>query len=304
MAAVATVAVVIALLLDLRFAEPPESIHPVAAFGSILEWLDATLADEPSRPLLLGTGMAVLLPIGYAVSLAAPVWLFERIHPLLGAALAGGLLFTTVSLRMLVTVAGEVVEASTASGSAGRELAIALVGRDTASLSPGQLRSAAVESAAENLADGLVGPLLAFALGSLLSLPVGVGAAAWVKGVNTLDSMFGYPDRAVGTPSARLDDVVEWLPARLSAVLIAIASGTPLSLRRVGRSARVPDSPNSGWPMATLAVAADVRLEKPGAYRLNEGATLPSVERARHGVNIVGRAGLLAFAATGVFVLW
>ena len=147
----------------------------------------------------------------------------------------------------------------------------------------GTLRSAAVESAAENLADGLVAPLLAFALGAQLSLAFGVAAATWVKGVNTLDSMLGYRSKPVGWASARLDDAVMWLPARVSAALVALARPAPGALVRARRWARAPPSPNSGWPMATLAAAVDVELTKPGEYTLNPDADLPTAERAHLG---------------------
>jgi adenosylcobinamide-phosphate synthase len=201
---------------------------------------------------------------------------------------------------MLVSAAREVVAASETDLDAARESLLALAGRDASALSAGELRSAAVESAAENLADGLVAPLLAFALGAQLSLALGVAAAAWVKGVNTLDSMLGYRSKPVGWASARLDDAVMWLPARLSALLVALARPAPRSLAAARRWARTPPSPNSGWPMATLAVALDVELTKPGVYTLNPDAELPTPDRATTGVRTVAVAGVLAFALAAV----
>ncbi len=218
---------------------------------------------------------------------------------LAGSVAAGLALFSLTSLRMLVAVASEVIEATERDAEAARASAIALVGRDTSSLSPAEIRSAGVESAAENLADGLVAPLLWFAVGAQASLAVGVAAAAWVKGVNTLDSMLGYPDKSVGAASARLDDAVMWVPARVSAVLLAVAAGSPGSLLDARRWARVPASPNSGWPMATAAAALGVRLEKPGAYALNPDAALPSLAEGRAGVRAVAIAGALAFLLAG-----
>jgi adenosylcobinamide-phosphate synthase len=221
----------------------------------------------------------------------------------IGAGVVAGLvLFAVTSLRMLLAVADRVIDATASDLAEARASVIALVGRETDDLSAAQLRSAAVESAAENLADGLVAPLLAFALGAQLSLPVGVAAACWVKAVNTLDSMLGYRSKPVGTASARLDDLAMWLPARLSAGLLAVAGRSPGALATARSWARVPSSPNSGWPMATAAVVAGVRLEKPDAYVLHPTADLPTVARARAGVRVVGRAGLLAFLLAGVAV--
>ena len=172
-----------------------------------------------------------------------------------------------------------------------------MAGREADSLSPAAVRSAAVESAAENLADGLVAPLLGFLVGACWSLPAAAAMAAWVKAVNTLDSMLGYPAKAHGTASARLDDAVMWLPARVSAGLLAVAAGAPHAPRRARDWRDGVPSPNSGWPMGTLAAALGTRLEKPGSYTLPGGERLPTPATARRGVRLVARAGLLAWGA-------
>jgi adenosylcobinamide-phosphate synthase len=285
-------AVGVALLLDAVVGEPPESFHPVALLGRAIAFLDR----QWRAPHLAGAVIALVVPALAAAAAALPVWLLGTQSPAVTGVLAGGILFTTVSLDMLTGVTRDVIDATDGDLDRARTEVVGLVGRDTADLSPAEVRSAAVESLAENLADGLLGPLLAFVLGSLVSLPVAVGAAAWVKAVNTLDSMLGYPDRPHGTASARLDDAVAWLPARLSAVLIALAALDVGALRRARAWAREPASPNSGWPMATMAAALDVRLRKPGQYDLNPTARLPTLETARRGVQVGQRAGFLAFA--------
>jgi len=279
-----------ALVLDAAFAEPPELIHPVAWFGRLVAPLDRAW----DRPRLVGVVAALLFPLLAAGAAAGLVWAV-RARPLGAAAVAGFALFSVTSFRLLVTRASEVVAATDDDLSTARGDLRALAGRDATDLSAGQVRSAAVESAAENLADGLVAPLLAFALGAQFSLAVGTGAAVWVKAVNTMDSMLGYHAKPVGWGPARLDDAVMWVPARVSAVLLALAARAPYAL---GRAARWDDdvpSPNSGWPMGTLAAATDARLEKPGVYTLNPDAPLPSVTAARRGVRTVGVAGLLAY---------
>jgi adenosylcobinamide-phosphate synthase len=165
------------------------------------------------------------------------------------------------------------------------------------------VRSAAVESAAENLSDGLVAPLLGFVALAPLSLPAAAGAAAWVKAVNTLDSTFGYRSVPMGWAPARLDDLVMVLPARASAVLLAVAAGRPAAIRRARSLARRPASPNAGWPMATLAVLLGVRLTKRGAYDLSAGEALPTPADATRGVAVTSRAGWLAFGLAGVIAL-
>ncbi|UIP00294.1 cobalamin biosynthesis protein [Halobaculum sp. CBA1158] len=304
----ALAAVGLAAALDAAVAEPPSRVHPIAAFGRVVDAVDR----EWTRPRAVGVAVALVLPLAFAAvawgvvegtaSVVADAEIGAVPSAVATAVVAGVALFSLVSLRMLVSVATEVIEAAEGDADAARESAIALVGRDTSTLSAAEIRSAAVESAAENLADGLVAPLVAFAVGAQASPAVGVAAAAWVKGVNTLDSMLGYPGTPVGTASARLDDAVMWVPARVSAVLLAVAAGSPGSLLDAREWARVPASPNSGWPMATAAAALGVRLSKPGAYVLNPDADLPSLAAARAGVRAVAIAGALAFLLAGVAV--
>jgi adenosylcobinamide-phosphate synthase len=288
-------AIALALVLDAAVAEPPRRLHPVAWFGSLVARFDR----EWSRPRLAGLAVAAVLPLLAAAGVALAVELADRLSPIAAVLAAGFVVFATTSLRMLVSKAAEVVAATETDLPTARQRLRWLAGRDAADLSAGEIRSAAVESAAENLADGVVASLLAFALLAPVSLAAGAGAAAWVKAVNTLDSMLGYPDRPHGTASARLDDVIMWIPARASAGLLALAALTPTSLSGASRWADAPPSPNSGWPMATVAAVIDARLEKPGVYVLNPDGALPSVETARSGVRVAGLAGLLAFVAAG-----
>jgi adenosylcobinamide-phosphate synthase len=296
MGLMAVTSIGLSLLLDLLFGEFPGRVHPVALFGRLVGWVDRPW----STPRLVGTVVAVVLPVGAAALAGGITGLSVQYHPLVGVVVAALFLFTTTSLRMLLSVALEVAGQTRSDPDRARESVGALVGRDVRDLSPGELRSAAVESLAENLADGLVAPLLAFALGAQLSLPVGVAAALWVKAVNTLDSMLGYRSKPVGRASARLDDAVMWLPSRLSAVLIALAGGSPAALGSARSWRNNPPSPNSGWPMATLAAVLGIELVKPGVYVLNPNAGLPTVSAAQRAVRVVGIAGLVSFLLAGV----
>ncbi|ELZ91950.1 cobalamin biosynthesis protein CobD [Haloferax mucosum ATCC BAA-1512] len=295
----AVVAVAVAAGLDRLVAEPPARIHPVALFGRLVAPIDR----EWEHPTAVGALAALALPALAAGIVAGATWGATLASPWAGSVVAALALFSTTSRRMLLDATETVVSATATDLDRARTDLRALAGRDPASLSPGAIRSAAVESAAENLADGLVAPLLAFSLVAPGSLPLAVGAAAWVKGVNTLDSMLGYRYKPVGRVPARLDDAVMWLPARLSAVLLALVAGAPGVLTRVGSLARRPASPNSGWPMATLAVLLETRLEKPDHYLLDGGPEFPDAETAARGVRLVSRAGLAAFAVAGV-IAW
>ena len=314
-------AVALAAALDRTLSEPPGRVHPVAWLGSVVGRLDDGLPESRAA----GVAVAAVVPIAFAAVAALVVHWTGRIDPRLAPLTAAGVLFVCSSHRMLVDVAVDVVDLVETDIETARREVRALAGRDASELSPARLRSAVVESAAENLADGLVAPLFAFGAAAVLAAALGgssplalggaAGAAAWVKAVNTLDSMLGYPGRRFGWGPARLDDAVMWLPARATAFLIAVVgittagtatAGTPRHVRhtlgRARTAARTPSSPNSGWPMATLAAVLDVRLEKPGAYTLFPERELPTADEAREGIRLVSRAGWLGVGLVAVVV--
>jgi adenosylcobinamide-phosphate synthase len=306
----ASLAVAGAFALDVAVGEPPERLHPVAWFGRAVGAVDAGW----TRPRLAGACIAAGLPAVAAVAVAGAVLVAGRVDPLAGTVVAASGLFVSTSLRRLLSRVREVVALSESDPESARERLVVLAGRNAADLSPGQVRSAAVESLAENLADGLVAPLSGFAVlvtvaalaggGSAIALAAGAGGAAWIKAVNTLDSMLGYRDRPVGWAPARLDDAVMWLPARASALLLALVALSPGALRRAAAWTGEVPSPNSGWPMGALAAALDVSLEKPGAYVLNPGQPLPDAETGRVAVRQVAVAGLVAYALAAGVVAW
>jgi len=192
-----------------------------------------------------------------------------------------------------------------------REALLALAGRDATTLSADHVRSAAVESVAENLSDGFVAPLVGFVIASVVggrwltpgaTLAAATAAAAWIKAINTMDSMVGYRTKPVGWAAAKLDDLVMWAPARLTAITISVATLSPDPLLVGRRWAGEPASPNAGWPMATLSAALGVRLDKPGHYTLNAVASLPTTAAGHRGVAIVRRAGWLTTVSAAVIV--
>ena len=285
------VAVGVAALLEAAIGEPPTRYHPVSLLGRAIARIETRRFGVPR---LSGTVYAVSVPLGAALAGYAAVRIVELIDPALAAIGAGTVLWITSSLRMLLESAREVIESSEDDTDAARGSARALVGRETAGLSSGEIRSAAVESLAENLSDGLVAPLSAFLALSFLSLSAAAAGAAFVKAANTMDSMLGYPGR-FGWASARLDDLVMFVPARLSAVLLGVAAGDPDAPIRARRYAYKPASPNAGWPMGTLAAALNVRLEKPDAYVLNDVASAPTVADGIDAIAAVRRAGTGAY---------
>jgi len=289
----------VAVGLDVAIGELPRRLHPVAWFGTLVEPLDR----EWTHPGLVGLAIAVVAPLAAAVIVGAVVGAVGSISITSGVVLGGVVLFVTTSWRRLLTRGRSVIDASGTDPVRARRELLALVGRDTEDLSPGQVRSAAVESVSENLSDGLVAPVAAFALVGALggfpgptgALALACGAATWVKAVNTLDSMIGYPDKPHGWGAARMDDLVMWVPARLTSILLALVATRPNVFREIRPWLADVASPNAGWPMATIAAIAGCRLEKPGAYVLNGTAALPDAGTARDAMSIVARAGLAAY---------
>jgi adenosylcobinamide-phosphate synthase len=179
-----------------------------------------------------------------------------------------------------------------------------LVSRATASLDNGHVASATIESAAENLTDSFVAPLCFY-------IVFGLGGASAYRAINTADAMFGYRDGALeyfGKTAARLDDLLNLVPARIAALALVVAAALmdgrgrhawSTMFREHGRTA----SPNAGWTMAAMAGALGVVLEKVGTYRLGKGS-LPGTDDVDRGLRLV-RAGALGTVVTllGVFLL-
>jgi adenosylcobinamide-phosphate synthase len=214
----------------------------------------------------------VALVVGVAGVAAAATARSARPLGAAGVLLEAFALKSTFSVRALLAAGGQVrlqLEAGEL-GEARRALR-SLVSRPVAELTPGLVAAAAIESLAENATDSALAPWLAFAA---CGLP---GAAAY-RTLNTLDSMVGYRGRFeyLGKTAARLDDLANLLPARIGALLIALAAGAGAGSPRramviAAREHRRTASPNAGWTMAAIAGALGVRLEKVGAYRLGDG---------------------------------
>lgn len=166
------------------------------------------------------------------------------------------LIFYSLAGETLIREVREVFRAVDRSVEEGRRQVGRIVGRDTSALTPQEIRTAALETLAENLSDGVVAPLFWLAV-------LGVPGMVAYKMVNTLDSMIGYRTdryRRFGTVAARIDDVANFIPARLTALCMVIAAGRPDLAGFVLRNGRRHASPNSGWPEAALAGILDCRF--------------------------------------------
>lgn len=278
-----------ALLADAILGEPPEAAHPVVLMGHAISAFEkrAIALKDAGRARLAGVFLAVAFPalsfvlVRIALRLAPPKlrWPFEV-----------GLLSTTLSMRGLARAA-LVVERELERGDleAARARVGEFVGRDTAYLPPNEVARAAIESVAENASDGVVAPML---YGLLLGAP---GALAY-KAVNTLDSMVGHPHppyENLGWASARLDDLANFVPARLTMLLAAAVSGfaggsgVATTLAVASRYGPLTKSPNAGWAEATFAGALDLRLGGANSYGgvLREGPIL-GIGRASEATDI------------------
>ncbi|CAN5457755.1 adenosylcobinamide-phosphate synthase CbiB [soil metagenome] len=279
----------LALWMDRRWGEPPVAIHPVVWVGRYLALCGRfTVRCPPAPAFVLGAlawvaGALAAATLGWALQ-ALTFWQLARFtaRPGLEGGLAVLVLLAAMawltkamlSWRMLRDEAGAVEAALRQSLPAGRERLSWLVSRETATLSEIQVRESVIETLAENLNDSVVAPIFWFAL-------LGLPGAALYRFANTADAMWGYRGiyrgqhwEWAGKWAARADDALSWLPARLTAgLLLALAGGFRRgTLRR--EAARTP-SPNSGWPMAAMALALGVSLSKPGVYTLNAGGRTP-----------------------------
>lgn len=263
------VAALAALAIDAALGDPPNHLHPVGVMGRWLRWGERLAPDSPGARLVWG---AVWLAGGWAAfggiaALAPRHWLAQ-----------GALASLLLAYRGLDRAVAE-VEAALAVGDlaeARRLLGWHLVSRPTNDLSAAEVAGAAIESLAENLSDSVVAPLLALLAGGLPGMVV-------YRLTNTADAMWGYRTERfeyLGKVAARCDDGFNLAPARLTALLIALAAqlanrrgGAALAVawRDAGRTA----SPNAGWPMAAMAGALDTVLTKRDHYALGAGQRLP-----------------------------
>lgn len=261
---------------DLLLGEPPNALHPVVWIGNVARTIERRAPQQgAAAQLAYGALLALGPPLAYAALVVrGGRWL--RPWPFLALALGVPLLKSTFAIGELRR-AGERVRVSLAAGDldAARAGLGWLVSRDASALSAPLIAAAATESLAENLSDAIVAPLCFWAI---FGLP---GAVAY-RAINTLDALVGYHGRYewLGKVAARLDDAANVVPARLTALLLLGAAAllgedASRALATLRRDARLTESPNAGWPMATIAGALGVELEKIGHYRLGAGGAAP-----------------------------
>ena len=253
--------IVIGWILDLLLGDPAFLPHPVVLMGKVIAFFEKWL-NKGKLKVFKGAVTAILLVA------ATIVFFFFLIHysdklPLICAILIRSIfVFFFLAGTTLIREVRAVFKAVDRSLEEGRKQVARIVGRETSGLSAQEIRTAALETLAENLSDGVIAPLFWLMVG-------GIPGMAAYKMVNTLDSMIGYRTeryKDFGRFAAKMDDIANWIPARLTALLMAIAGGRLGVLKFVRKYARCHASPNSGYPESALAGILDVQFGGPHTY--------------------------------------
>ena len=252
----------LAWMLDRWLGDPTWLPHPVVAFGRAISFCEHRLNKGHGRFLKGMLTAIVLVALTYLLTYALLRGVSFYISPWLEAALEVILIFFCLAGTTLIREVRGVFRALDRSLEDGRRQVARIVGRDTQALSAQEVCTAALETLAENLSDGVIAPLFWYLL-------LGVPGMMMYKMINTLDSMIGYRNeryRHFGCFAARLDDVANYIPARLTALLMVAVSGHPALWKFVRRYGKEHASPNSGYPEAALAGILDCRFGGPHDY--------------------------------------
>lgn len=248
---------VIAMLLDAVFGEPrmlwDRLPHPAVLMGRLVAFLDRTLntgQDRKSKGVL-----ALSLLCFTAAVIGSLLSQFGWVIEIIVAAIL-------LAQKSLIDHVKAVATGLRKSIEEGRIAVSMIVSRDTKDMNEAQVARSAIESAAENFSDGVIAPAFWFLVGGLPAMLV-------YKFVNTADSMIGYKTEQYlefGWASARFDDLLNWIPARLSMLLIVVFAKRPVNFRAIVSEAKRHKSPNAGWPEAAMARAINVALAGPRSY--------------------------------------
>ena len=248
-------------IADRLLGDPARLPHPVVGFGKMISTGEKRL-NKGNHKLFKGAVWAIVLILGSYFSMYFVLKGLSLIHPYLSVAFSALIIFFCLAGKTLIDEVRQVFVAVDSSVEEGRTQVARIVGRNTSSLSPQQIRAAALETLSENLSDGVIAPLFCF---MLLGAP---GMFAY-KMVNTLDSMIGYKNeryKQFGCWAAHIDDIANYIPARLTALLMIVTTGRFSLLSFVRKYGNKHASPNSGYPEAALAGILNCRFGGPNVY--------------------------------------
>lgn len=289
--------ILIALAMDFTLGEPPRIIHPTRWMGLIVAWIDRRIPrGNALKEKFAGVFMAILVIVLFLLSTVLVLSLVKFFLGKIAWMLVSSYLFkSTFAIKDMEQHVKPIIDEILNGNLNGARWQVSrIVGRDVNSLNEQLILSATVESVSENILDGFCSPQLFLAF-------AGVPGAILYRVVNTLDSMVGYRNEAhknVGWFSARLDDLANWVSARITVPFIALASRLlgadwkgclKIALRDHNRT----ESPNSGWPMAAMAGALNTRLEKIGHYTIGSEYSLPGLEETHKSIRLMKVSCLL-----------
>jgi adenosylcobinamide-phosphate synthase len=255
------IALALGFLLDQLLGDPEGWPHPIVGFGWLISFMEKRLNKGQ---YLIAKGALMTLTLVFSIYFITTKCLefLEQTQPVLGGISTAILVFYCLSAKTLRKEVRLVFRVLNSSLENGRKQLSRIVGRDTNKLSAQQIRTSALETLSENLSDGVIAPLFWFAL-------LGVPGMLAYKMINTLDSMIGYKNDKYllfGKFAARLDDAANFIPARLTALIMLIVSNQTGKLKTVFQNGKNHASPNSGYPEAALAVILNCRFGGPNYY--------------------------------------
>lgn len=254
-------ALILGFVCDLIFGDPYRMPHPVRLFGRSIHFFEKHVNRGKYRVLKGILSVLVLIVSTYIAFYTLTTFIAS--YPIVNLTVTTIFVFFGLANRMLIHEVFKVNNALTSGGlQAGRHQLKYIVGRDTANLNEQQIRTASLETLSENLSDGVIAPLFYFAIG-------GLPLMFTYKMINTLDSMIGYKNeryKHFGMFAAKVDDICNFIPARITALLIAVVSLRKKSFSFIFKYGRHHASPNAGYPEAALAGALDCRFGGPNEY--------------------------------------
>lgn len=248
-------------LADRLFGDPNSRLHPICLFGNIISEGEKVLNKDNDRGLK-GTVFAIVLIVGVFGITQSLLYLTFRFNYTLYILLIFLGVFFCLSGKTLIKEVTAVFEATDRSTEEGRKQLARIVGRDTSNLNDQEIRTAALESLAENLSDGVIAPMFWY-------LVLGLPGMLTYKMINTMDSMIGYKNERYlefGRAAAKIDDIANYIPARLTAYLMLFVSGSWDKRFFVNQYGKAHSSPNAGYPEAALAAILDCRFGGPHDY--------------------------------------
>ncbi|MFB3763762.1 MAG: cobalamin biosynthesis protein [Methanotrichaceae archaeon] len=295
----------LAVAFDLIIGEPPAKIHPVVWIGKLISFLKSRARPRKADGLIIAIA-AIIITVFAGHAIVVAMGQIPIVGGLLSTAAAAYLLKSTFAIRCLLQTSQDIGRMIDNNIDDAKTMLPALVGRETKDLTSAQAASAVIESVSENYVDTIISPIFYY----LLFSPFGLGleAALAFKAMSTMDSMLGYKTKGlkeIGYVPAKLDDIANYIPARLSIFLIALArpSRAAAAIASALRDHSKTPSPNSGWPMSACAGSLNVRLDKPGFYVLQDEGKEAATSDIPDAVGLIGRASILVLAISSIILL-